>query len=107
DPRRAHHLADLDRRDVGAPGIHPRAHGGVERDVLDLHEELSVGRLGSGLLHVVPVRGLREADRAGGQAALGVHAPAHSIAVVAGWPSSSRPWSSREAAFTWKWAVAV
>ena len=35
-PRGAHDLADLDRRDVGAAGVHPRAHRRVEREVLDL-----------------------------------------------------------------------
>ena len=38
----AHHLTDADRRDVGASGVHPAAHRGVERDVEHPHQELAV-----------------------------------------------------------------
>ena len=43
---RAHHLADADRRDVGAGVVHPAAHRGVERDQARLHERLARARLG-------------------------------------------------------------
>jgi hypothetical protein len=41
----AHQLAELDRRDVGLALAHPAAHGGIERDVLDLDAELAGPRL--------------------------------------------------------------
>ena len=72
DAGRAHDLADLHRRHVGAAGVHPCAHRRVEREVLDLDPELAVPGLRRRLLDVAPVRGLGQAGRAGGQAALGV-----------------------------------
>ena len=41
--QRAHHLADPNRRRVGATGIHPAAHGGVERDEEHANQKLAIG----------------------------------------------------------------
>ncbi len=68
----AHHLADADRRDVGAAVVHPSPHRRVQRQVLDLDQHLAVARLGHGLLGVVPVSRLGQADRARSETDLAV-----------------------------------
>jgi hypothetical protein len=67
---RAHHFADLHRRDVGLDVVHPAAHRGIEREVRDLHQHLAFVRRAHGLFGVVPVAGLRQADGTGCKAEL-------------------------------------
>ena len=43
-----HHLADADRRDVGAALVHPAPHRWVERDVKDFDQELAIAGSGTG-----------------------------------------------------------
>jgi hypothetical protein len=67
-----HHLADADRRDVGAGVVHPAAHGRVERDVLGAEQELALAGLGDRLGGHLPRAVVGEAGGTGGQAHLGV-----------------------------------
>ena len=69
----AHDLADLHRRDVGAAGVHPRAHRRIDATGSSTRTRNSPSAgLRRRLLDEAPVGGLGQADRAGGQTALGV-----------------------------------
>jgi hypothetical protein len=72
DAERAHHFADLDRWDVAAAGVHPGAHRGVDRQVVDVNDEVPLGGNGSGLLDDRPVARLQHLGRSGGESALDV-----------------------------------
>lgn len=62
-----HHLADADRRDVGAALVHPAPHRWVERDIKDFDQELAIAWFGDRLLGQAPVAALGKADRPGGK----------------------------------------
>jgi hypothetical protein len=73
--QRPHHLTDLDRRDIGTGRAHPAAHGGIDRDVSRLDDELVFGWLGNRRRDQLEIRVLDLALRASRKSEL--PAPAH------------------------------
>ena len=106
DGHRASH-ADRDRADLQAHALRAMADGRCQRERVEGRQLADPERAEPGALHlegdvdrllVRPVEPERKH---------GVDPSAHSTAVSASWPSRIRPGSSRDAALTWKWAVAV
>src|ERR1700733_490452 len=83
DPERTHHLTNLHRWDVAAARVHPRAHGRVDGQVVDLYDEFSVGCDRFGLIGDRPIARLGHVDRACGQPTLSVDS-VHEAASLAG-----------------------
>src|ERR1019366_7898426 len=90
---RSHDLADADWWYVRASIVQPAAHCGIERDVHDSDEELSLARLGHRLgaerpvgRHREPLRARRKAPLAVGRGAGGEGCGTHRIRLRAwGW----------------------
>src|ERR1700733_13138644 len=99
DPERTHHLTDLHRWHVAAARVHPRAHGRVDGQVVDLYDEFSLGRNRFGLIDDRPIARLGHVDRTCGQSTLSVDSvhEAASLAVElfrqisAAQPNAARP----------------
>src|SRR5882757_10147732 len=83
DPKGPHHLTDLHRRHVAAAGVHPRAHGRVDGQVVDLYDEFSLGCNRFGLIDDRPIARLGHVYRACGQPTLSV-GNIHEAASLAG-----------------------
>ncbi|MNO87911.1 hypothetical protein D3C76_793450 [compost metagenome] len=49
DAQCTHDLAETDRRDIRLAFVHPAAHGRVQRQVFDFHQDLAFGRRAHGL----------------------------------------------------------
>src|ERR1700744_4340049 len=83
DPEGPHHFTDLHRRHVAAARVHPRAHGRVDGQVVDLYDEFSLACNRFGLIDDRPIARLGHVDRACGQPTLRVDS-VHEAASLAG-----------------------
>src|ERR1700689_1091932 len=83
DPEGPHHLTDLHRWHVAPARVHPRAHGRVDGQVIDLYDEFSFGCIRFGLFYDRPIGRLGHVDRACGPPTLSVDS-VHEAASLAG-----------------------
>src|ERR1700729_458401 len=91
DPERTHHLTNLHRWHVAAARVHPRAHGRVDGQVVDLYDEFSLGCNRFGLINDRPIARLGRVDRACGQPTLSVDSVHEAASLAGAQPNAARP----------------